>query len=760
MKTLKVYSSHRSLMQYLDEGVLLSPHMMMSEFFAQAVIIEGYRALPEAMRLLLSLEILKECAKELQRVNFIFEESFLAFLESSQFLFGFFDELSQAQVDIGEIPLLDTYGDYEDHLYVLEWVQKRYKERLEELLYYDKLILPPKAKMRINEDFIRHFESIHLYIEGIISKAHLALLTHIASLSTLKVHFCFDEYNASLPFLPSYILEQCSPFHRYSFDFKTGEMLSCESISFQAQVRSYSFSLRISQVALVFYMIHQWLQSGVNEEDIAVIVPDEHFVQYLALFDKAHNLNFAMGRDITHSLAYKHLQDMLSDYKEESAILPYERICEGIQTHLASYEDRQSKKVREYVSELLFIWENGGFTERRYAEVLELLLEELKHYSIDDVMGGKIRVMGVLESRGFVCKKVIIVDFNEGVIPSVAQSDLFLNSALRKKLQMPTIKDKEQLQKHYYYAMFSTADEVVVSYVENEDRHRSLLLEEWDKYVKVQEYNGDAHFALLAEGEKLEYCEDSFTGEIPKKLSPSRLKVFLECPRRYFYQHIEYLSDIGQESGAFLGNILHQCLESIYAPYVGKKISLNAREVHHNALKWLESYVQENALSALDRANIKLLSYELEKFLDEYYKTQKGQIEILCLEEQMEAQYGGFVFSVRPDRIQKSDEGIEILDYKYRKNFEPTKDAEKTTDFALLLYKHAFWQNYPQYASLPVKLGYWDIKKAAVVEEESIEEKERILLEKLQSLQGEIVFSKTEKRTTCHYCPFVELCDR
>ena len=92
-QTLKVYSSHRSLIQHLDEGILLEPHMMMSEFFSQIVIIKDYRALPQAMRLPISMQILKSCAEQLQRVNFIFEESFLAFLESSQFLFGFFDEL-------------------------------------------------------------------------------------------------------------------------------------------------------------------------------------------------------------------------------------------------------------------------------------------------------------------------------------------------------------------------------------------------------------------------------------------------------------------------------------------------------------------------------------------------------------------------------------------------------------------------------------------------------------------------------------------
>ncbi|WP_334086019.1 PD-(D/E)XK nuclease family protein [Helicobacter typhlonius] len=759
MNTLKVYSSNRSLMQHLDEGVLLSPHMMMNDFFTQILIIKGYRALPKQMRLPLAMEILKSCASELKRVNFIFEESFLAFLESSQFLFGFFDEISQAQVQMSEIPLLDTYGDYEDHLYVLEWVKKRYVERLEELKYYDGLILAPNAQISINEAFVRSFESIDIYIEGTMTKAHLHLLAQISHLSSIRVHFSLDEYNVNLPFLPKHILEQCEPFYRYSFDFHTGNLLDSKPQAINARVSAYSFNLRISQVALVFYMIEQWLKEGVKEEDIAVIVPNEDFTRYLALFDKAHNLNFAMGKDIGSAEAYKKLESMREAYKDDRVDVSYNRVSEEIQATLSVYDDRASQRVREYVGELLFMWEHIGINKCNFVEIIELLLKELEGCSIDDISGGKIRVMGVLESRGFACERAIIVDFNDDVIPSISQNDLFLNSALRKKLDMPTIKDKEQLQKHYYCAIFSAASEVVVSYVENDDKHKSLLLDELGAYLKspIQSYNGDMYFALLEQGRKLEYVEDKLSGVLPRELSPSKLKILLECPRRYFYQYKEYLSDVGQDSAIF-GNILHQCLESVYSPYVGKRQILDVQKLSQSAMSQLQNCMDFNDIGAVDRANIGLLMLELDEFLHTY--EGGGEVEILCLEKSMLAQYGDFVFSVRPDRIQKNDECIEIIDYKYRSHFKVEKSAEKTSDFALLLYKQAFLQNYPQYASLPIKLLYWDIKECKKIEEESIAEKESVLLERLHSFKGEIMFDKAVKHSTCNYCPFTQLCDR
>ena len=87
--TLKVYSSNRALMQNLSPNELLSPYMMIGEFFSQLIIVEGYRALPKAMRLPLGMAILKECARELVGAKLIFEESFLGFLETSNFLFAF-----------------------------------------------------------------------------------------------------------------------------------------------------------------------------------------------------------------------------------------------------------------------------------------------------------------------------------------------------------------------------------------------------------------------------------------------------------------------------------------------------------------------------------------------------------------------------------------------------------------------------------------------------------------------------------------------
>ena len=79
------------------------------------------------------------------------------------------------------------------------------------------------------------------------------------------------------------------------------------------------------------------------------------------------------------------------------------------------------------------------------------LLNRLKSMSIDDVGGGKIKVIGVLESRGTNYDGIIIADFNENIVPKQSKKDIFLNSKVKLSTGLPTTKDREDLQKFYYY---------------------------------------------------------------------------------------------------------------------------------------------------------------------------------------------------------------------------------------------------------------------------------------------------------------------
>ncbi len=86
------------------------------------------------------------------------------------------------------------------------------------------------------------------------------------------------------------------------------------------------------------------------------------------------------------------------------------------------------------------------------------------------------------------------------------------------------------------------------------------------------------------------------------------------------------------------------------------------------------------------------------------------------------------------------------------------QSLQKSTDFALILYMQAFKAHYPQYAHLAISAWYWDIKGGEKKEENN--EKSNILFEKIACIKDNVVFAKSEQRSNCRYCEFIDLCDR
>ncbi len=113
-----------------------------------------------------------------------------------------------------------------------------------------------------------------------------------------------------------------------------------------------------------------------------------------------------------------------------------------------------------------------------FQKAFRIFLSRLGSKSIDDVKGGKVTVMGVLESRGVSFEGVIVVDFNDEFVPKRNSKDIFLNSQIRALAKLPTKSDRENLQRYYYYKLFSQAKEVAISFIEDEQNFASRFLEE------------------------------------------------------------------------------------------------------------------------------------------------------------------------------------------------------------------------------------------------------------------------------------------
>ena len=88
---------------------------------------------------------------------------------------------------------------------------------------------------------------------------------------------------------------------------------------------------------------------------------------------------------------------------------------------------------------------------------MKFFLLNIARISIDDVGGGKISVMGILESRGMKFDGVIIVDFNDSFIPARSTNEMFLNSKVRQKAGLISYLERENLQRFYYESLINNA---------------------------------------------------------------------------------------------------------------------------------------------------------------------------------------------------------------------------------------------------------------------------------------------------------------
>jgi len=395
--------------------------------------------------------------------------------------------------------------------------------------------------------------------------------------------------------------------------------------------------------------------------------------------------------------------------------------------------------------------------------VLHLFINRLKQRSIDDVRGGKITVMGLLESRSVAFEGVIVVDFNENFVPRKNEKDLFLSSSIRIKSGLPSTEDRESLQKLYYHNLFKRAKHVAISYVESSDSVASRFLTQLG--IATQNHYDDLQYAdILFERKNREPIEEQeieadydFTS---KPLSATGLKRFLTCKRQFYHHYVDRLKDHeipkDMPEEYEIGTALHNALRDVYL----RQNRFDDRDALKQALEY--ALAEHNGHTELDSYLQKLWMRRLEPFFDTEMKRFKAN-EVYRCEENFTAERKGIKLTGNIDRIDLTPDGLEVLDYKSGKYpLYTVRTVEKATDFQLEFYYLLVEQNYNILSSEPIKCGYYDLKSGQIVPEAVLEQKLELLDQHLEMLTSttRFEFSKTEDISVCRYCEFVYLCGR
>lgn len=780
-KTLFVLSSSRNVRDFyaskLSLNSLLPKAISTADFFEEATYVPNKRRASD-------IECLLHMRNAVARVENIskilnIKNEFLIFLKNSHYLFSFFKELSREKCTVANLSSADTYASYDEHLTILDNLGKIYKDSLNSSNIYDDITL--SECYEINSNFISNFDRIEFRLDGILTSLEWEILTKIAKQTQLILSVDCSKFNQKtineIVKLTSLNLEIG---YNYEINLSTKSIENKTQLKKAPVINLKGFWMRSLQAAFVFDEISKMVRSGINPQNIAVILPDESFAEVLQNLDENNMLNYAMGKSLRndpiciflHSLKEAIIQEL--DYKfnpnyiketlspnQILATLNSFNLSTQIYNHIkeifyskVSFESfesvmklllsdiKKSTEIAEFIETELFNIKNLlREIELKFSELLELFLLNFANKKESMTGGGLVTVMGVLESRSRAYDGIVIVDFNDSFVPKRSQKEMFLSSVVRKNAGLISHTDRENLQRFYYESLINRAKSVSICYTENEEQILSRFIKDFSKQNLINTSQISYENALNISGVDVnttpkEIIEVHNFFEYP--ISFSRLDTFIKCPRRYYYQ---YIKNVGKpkffnEDNLEFGANLHEALQKYFenSPYKFNKDEF---------LQIYTNYEDTQLVLKNELFKIRLSKFEKEQNLH----FQKG-FSVWKRELKIRSEFNGLPIEGKIDRVDINGDEIWLIDYK-----SGNLDAQS---FQLAFYEMLYLAEFHQEAK-----GYFYSLKDNKFESSNkkIDELSRILNE-LKELSGSQICFNQDTKNCSQWCPYQTLCLR
>lgn len=240
------------------------------------------------------------------------------------------------------------------------------------------------------------------------------------------------------------------------------------------------------------------------------------------------------------------------------------------------------------------------------------------------------------------------------------------------------------------------------------------------------------------------------------KTSFSALNTFKSCPLRYKFQDIDKIRTPKSPEAVF-GTLIHSTLQFVHAggflPPTEKealqffstkwnsdifKNELQERTAFAQGVRIIQRYFQKN-----DPARVQIVDLE-SRFSIELDDKENGQKHFVS----------GFI-----DRIDKTDEGYEIIDYKTSKKLPSQEIVDN--NLQLSIYLLAFLKRYPHFKEIEkVKLSLFFVHHGTKITTTKTKEDLEIVSKELIDLINEIAESKFPAVLTplCAWCGYQKMC--
>jgi ATP-dependent helicase/nuclease subunit B len=233
-----------------------------------------------------------------------------------------------------------------------------------------------------------------------------------------------------------------------------------------------------------------------------------------------------------------------------------------------------------------------------------------------------LQIMGVLETRTLDFEHLILVNVNEGILPSGKTISSFIPNDLKRAFDLPLYLEKDAIYAYHFYRLLHEANETTITYDSETDTfgkgeksrfvtQLQLEMKRYNPHIRITEevasYSElpegiDNNIVIQKNSEILApIIAKATSSEKYGALSPSGLTVYKECPLKFYFRYgvkLKETEDVEESAEAnTFGSILHLSLENLYREFTKKVISVDALK---NKLTDIEAVVNQSFISFFD----------------------------------------------------------------------------------------------------------------------------------------------------------------
>jgi CRISPR/Cas system-associated exonuclease Cas4 (RecB family) len=431
-----------------------------------------------------------------------------------------------------------------------------------------------------------------------------------------------------------------------------------------------------------------------------------------------------------------------------------------------------------------------------------------------------LQVMGVLETRNLDFDHVIVLSLNEGLWPAAPKQGSYIPHNIRKAYTLPTAEHQDAMYAYLFYRLLQRSENVDLYYNTETDivgmgemsRYLYQLLHEsqWpiDKKILYNPVRIEKVNPIVIEKDKA--VLEKLTKFSGKALTPSSLKVYLECRLKFYFRYVIELKEpekVEEEADSrIFGNIVHDVMEHFYRDLKPPAGSWEIRKEHFANIEVkverliLEAFkrhffIEENKPFTYDGSQLvvkEMVKVFVELILNQDERYTPFTIEILednNFNTKVSVDVNGKVIPVavggKIDRVDRKDNVVRIMDYKTGGDenafasiealFQREVEKRNSAAFQAILYTWIFDRTRPT-DSLTLKPGLLNRKESFKEDFEYglllgkqrmhdakpyLEEFETHFMALLKDLYDpNQPFDQTNISKTCSYCPYKGICRR